>query len=53
MLDKEKEVKLSWSMPQVNEINIKMTEKQKPYSGNDGIGIGQGPAGGSDTPPVS
>jgi hypothetical protein len=41
MLDKENR-KLSWSMPQINEINVKNTEKGTgPYS--DGKGLGNGP----------
>lgn len=49
MLEKE-EVKLSWSMPQISEIEVKMTEDAKPYTGNDGLGVGQGQAG-SKIPP--
>lgn len=45
IMDKES-MKLSWSMPQISEINVKMTEDAKPYTGNDGLnGKGEGQAG--------
>lgn len=44
IMEKEN-MKHSWSMPQINEIDVKMTEDAKPYTGNDGQGVGQGQAG--------
>ncbi|KUK54124.1 MAG: hypothetical protein XD78_0590 [Desulfotomaculum sp. 46_296] len=35
-------MKKEWSTPRLNEIEIKMTETTKGYTGNDGMGCGAG-----------